>query len=340
MKKHNVSALKSLSKNPLVSVIINNYNYAQYISNAIDSALNQSYKNVEIIVIDDCSTDNSKDIILSYGDKIKPIIFENRNKSKHPSFNQIYCTNKAFENSNGEIICLLDSDDYYKPDKVANIVKAFGKNPNAILVQDFFIEVDENCVPTGIIRPKLKKVDSIIEYYIENNDILNLFAQTSALSFKREYLEKMLPMKMDKWDEIWLDVRLTRPAPIFGDVITLNSPYTYYTNHGANDSLCLKDEKILYSKLTQMFEYVNSYLVKYFNKKIFPEKNINYCMLKLRVKPNANNFITTFIQILKIKKNIRHKLGLLFNTFIIILRKYTYESNRTNSMEIFRNNSK
>lgn len=315
--------MNSLSKNPLVSLIINNYNYAQYISNAIDSVRNQTYKNVEIIVIDDCSTDNSKDIILSYGDEIKPIIFTNRNKSKYPSFNQIYCINKAFEISSGEIICLLDSDDYYKPDKVANVIKAFEKNPKAILVQDFFIEVDENCVPTGIIRPKLKKVDSIIDYYIENNDILNLFAQTSALSFKRNYLEKMLPIKIDKWDEVWLDVRLTRPSPIFGDVITLDSPYTYYTNHGANDSLCLRDEKILYSRLTQMYEYVNSYLVKYFNKKIYPEKNVDYCMLKLRVKPTINNFIMTIIKIFTIKKNIRHKMGLLLSIFITVLRKYS-----------------
>lgn len=283
--------MKSLEKNPFVSIIINNYNYAQFLPNAIESALNQTYKNIEIIVIDDCSEDNSKDIILSYGDKVKPIIYTNRNKSKHPNFNQIYCINKAFEISAGKIICLLDSDDYFANEKVANIINAHINNPNAVLVQDFFTEVDVKGIPTGKIRPKIKKVDSIIEYYLQSNDILNLFAQTSALSFKKDYLEKMLPIEVDEWDEVWLDVRLTRPAPLFGDVVTLDTPYTYYRNHGANDSLCLKDNKILYRRLNQMYEYVNYYLYKYLNTKIYPEKkNIHYCTIKFMANPTAGNF--------------------------------------------------
>jgi len=283
--------MKSLKRNPLVSIIINNYNYAQFLPNAIDSALNQTYKNIEIIVIDDCSEDNSKDIILSYGDRVKPIIFTNRNKSKHPNFNQIYCINKAFEISNGDVICLLDSDDYFANEKVSNIIDAHKKNPNAVLVQDFFTEVDVKGIPTGKIRPKIKKVDSIIEYYLQSNDILNLFAQTSALSFKEDYLKRMLPIEADELDEVWLDVRLTRPAPLFGDVVTLDAPYTYYRNHGANDSLCLKDNKILYRRLNQMYEYVNYYLYKYLNTKIHPEKkNIHYCIIKFMANPTIGNF--------------------------------------------------
>jgi len=305
--------VKSVEKNPLVSIIINNFNYAQFLPNAINSALNQTYRNVEIIVVDDCSTDNSKDLILKYGSKIKSIIFENRTKSKYPNFNQMYCINKAFEESNGEIVCLLDSDDYFKHDKVANVVKGFEKNPNAVLVQDYFIEVDANCIPTGKVKPNLKKVDSIIKYYINNNDILNLFSQTSALSFKREYLEKMLPMKIDNWNEVWLDVRLTRPSPLFGDIITLDMPYTYYTLHGGNDSLCLKNEKILYSRLTQMYEYVNFYLIKYCDKKINPEKNMEYCILKFRVKPNFKNFPKILVKALTCNGNFKHKINVILH---------------------------
>ncbi|NEQ67311.1 MAG: glycosyltransferase, partial [Symploca sp. SIO2D2] len=63
-----------MSNNPLVSILINNYNYGRFLSEAIDSALKQSYSNIEVIVVDDGSTDNSQEIIKSYGEKIVPIL--------------------------------------------------------------------------------------------------------------------------------------------------------------------------------------------------------------------------------------------------------------------------
>jgi len=62
---------------PLVSIIINNYNYARFLRDAIDSALNQTYDRTETIVVDDGSTDNSREIIAGYGDRIIPVLKEN-----------------------------------------------------------------------------------------------------------------------------------------------------------------------------------------------------------------------------------------------------------------------
>ena len=97
------------SVNPLVSVIIGNYNYGRFISEAIESALNQTYKNFELIVVDDGSTDNSREIIESYGDKLTAIFQENGGQGR--------AFNAGFAVSKGEIICFLDSDDYYYPEK-------------------------------------------------------------------------------------------------------------------------------------------------------------------------------------------------------------------------------
>ena len=63
--------------NPLVTILINNYNYGRYLREAIDSALGQTYPFREVVVVDDGSTDNSRDIIRSYGSKILPILKEN-----------------------------------------------------------------------------------------------------------------------------------------------------------------------------------------------------------------------------------------------------------------------
>ncbi|MEW5858968.1 MAG: glycosyltransferase, partial [Cyanobacteriota bacterium] len=62
-----------MKEKPFVSVIINNYNYGRFISEAIDSVLNQTYPHIEVIVVDDGSTDNSREVIASYQDKIIPV---------------------------------------------------------------------------------------------------------------------------------------------------------------------------------------------------------------------------------------------------------------------------
>lgn len=88
-----------------VSIIINNYNYERFLSEAIDSAINQNYQNTEVIVVDDYSTDNSRDVIASYGDKIIPVYHQENGK-------QAAAFNSGFAVSKGEIIIFLDADDY------------------------------------------------------------------------------------------------------------------------------------------------------------------------------------------------------------------------------------
>jgi len=66
-----------MHKNPLVSIIVNNYNYARFLPEAVDSALNQTYVHTEVIVVDDGSTDNSRKIIAECGGRIIPILQPN-----------------------------------------------------------------------------------------------------------------------------------------------------------------------------------------------------------------------------------------------------------------------
>ena len=108
--------------NPLVSIIINNYNYGQFLQEAIDSALNQTYLNTEVVVVDDGSTDNSQDMIKSYRDKIIPILKANGGQAS--------AFNAGFAASRGDIICFLDSDDMFMPEKVAQIVDVFSSHQN------------------------------------------------------------------------------------------------------------------------------------------------------------------------------------------------------------------
>src|SRR5579863_1287385 len=100
-----------------VSIIINNYNYGRFLREAIDSALCQDYPNTEVVVVDDGSDDYSRDIILSYGDRVRPVLKENGGQAS--------ALNAGAAVSQGDVICFLDSDDIFYPEKVSKILEAF-----------------------------------------------------------------------------------------------------------------------------------------------------------------------------------------------------------------------
>ena len=94
-----------------VSILISNYNKEKYIEECILSALNQDYKNLEIIVFDNNSSDNSLKIINKFSDKI--IIKRKNRMSESGATNQIDLIIDSFKISSGDIICLLDGDDFF-----------------------------------------------------------------------------------------------------------------------------------------------------------------------------------------------------------------------------------
>ena len=114
---------------PLVSILINNYNYGRFLGAAIESALSQDYPSIEIVVVDDGSTDNSRDIIDRYAGRIISVIKENGGQAS--------AFNAGFAASQGEILCFLDADDLFNPEKVGRVVKAFleqGLNSRSLMV--------------------------------------------------------------------------------------------------------------------------------------------------------------------------------------------------------------
>ena len=105
------------TKNVKVSIIMPSYNSAEYIGNAIKSVLGQTYKDFEFIIIDDCSTDNSREVIDSFQDtRIKKIFFE---KNEHMWFVHNY----AISISRGKYIAEINDDDYWHLDKLKKQVE-------------------------------------------------------------------------------------------------------------------------------------------------------------------------------------------------------------------------
>ncbi len=92
----------------------------------IQSALNQTYPQIEVILYDDSSKDNSVQVAKKYREQIK--LINGKEKFEFPAFNQANGINKSFEVCKGEIICLLDSDDYFTLDKVEKVVNVFKRS--------------------------------------------------------------------------------------------------------------------------------------------------------------------------------------------------------------------
>ena len=128
---------KVLSYNPLVSIIIPVYNGDNYLKEAIDSAINQTYKNIEIIVVNDGSIDETEKIALSYGNKIRYFKKENGGVSTALNF--------ALKEMKGEYFSWLSHDDIYYPTKIADAINLLNEvnDENVIIFSDYEY-IDEN----------------------------------------------------------------------------------------------------------------------------------------------------------------------------------------------------
>jgi len=138
--------------NPLVSIIIPVFNGEKYLHEAIDSAIAQSYDNIEIIVINDGSTDKTEKIALSYGDKIRYYAKENGGVST--------ALNKGIENMRGEYFSWLSHDDLYHSCKIELCIEAINDCRDRIVYADYeVIDIDGNLQGTTDFKKQFRYVD-------------------------------------------------------------------------------------------------------------------------------------------------------------------------------------
>ncbi len=187
---------------PLVSVIIPTYNRAWTLKKAIDSVLEQDYKNFELIVVDDGSTDDTETLIEEYAKSVKFV--------QQPNLGVSAARNKGISISSGSLISFLDSDDYWEPGKLSAQVEFFNGNPDALICQteEIWIRNGKRVTP----KQKHKKQSGMI------------FIPSLALclvSPSAVMMRKMLFAKVDVFDEslpacedydLWLRITCRYPV--------------------------------------------------------------------------------------------------------------------------------
>ena len=158
----------SLQNNPLISILIPTYNNGKYISQAIESVYAQNYDNMEIIVVDDGSTDNTKEVLKQYKD-IKYFYVEHKGIP--------FVRNLALEKSQGEYIAFLDSDDYWLPEKLNIQMQYFKEHPDCEIVftkyKNFF---EEETLKTNKKAMHEKLIENVMKQYLPSSIVKkNLF---------------------------------------------------------------------------------------------------------------------------------------------------------------------
>lgn len=130
---------------PLVTALINSYNYARFLPFAINSVINQTYPNIEIIVVDDGSTDFTQEVAAQYGDRVRWVRTENGGQG--------HAFNVGIPLARGELTMLLDADDAWMPEKVERMVALAAKKPRAALLYHRFQNVDPHGNEVGPPQP-------------------------------------------------------------------------------------------------------------------------------------------------------------------------------------------
>ena len=210
----------SLQNNPLISILIPTYNNGKYISQAIESVYAQNYDNMEIIVVDDGSTDNTKEVLKQYKD-IKYFYVEHKGIP--------FVRNLALEKSQGEYIAFLDSDDYWLPEKLNIQMQYFKEHPDCEIVftkyKNFFeeekIKIDKRAIrekeleaveykilPTALIKKTLFEKYGVFDENFQTGEDTELIYRMGKRGVSFDCcIDKVLYMRRLHGNNITLTVR-------------------------------------------------------------------------------------------------------------------------------------
>lgn len=212
----------------LVSVVIDNYNYGRFLRAAIESALGQTYHNLEVIVVDDGSTDNSRAIMDMYSDRITAILKENGGQAS--------ALNAGFAQCHGDVVIFLDSDDLLLPDTARRVIEAFEANQGIAKVMYRTEIIDALGERTGVVKPSryLPMRSGDLRRHVLAFPFDMTWMATSGNAFAAPILRQIFPIPERVYGKVGADWYLCHTTPLFGVVLFLHDVGAYYRVHGSN----------------------------------------------------------------------------------------------------------
>jgi glycosyltransferase involved in cell wall biosynthesis len=240
-----------------VCIIVVNYNNDQFLAAAIDSALAQEHPFREVIVVDDCSTDDSRTVIARYGDRVRSVLRETNG-------GQTAALNSAWPLARYPILMFLDSDDLLLPHAAATVAARW---TTAIAKIQF---------PLMTIDKAGRQLDHVAPKYPPNLETATLRREllstggspnspASGNAYARSLLENIERdggFELENSREHWMDAILECNAPFYGEVVTLYEPLACYRVHGGNLYAVNSVNDVHFKTLLHTFEIKLNYFAR------------------------------------------------------------------------------
>jgi glycosyltransferase involved in cell wall biosynthesis len=215
--------------NPLISVCIANHNYARFLPAAIDSALAQTYSRVELVVVDDGSTDDSRHVIARYGDRVRAVLQERTG--------QAAASWAAEQAARGDVVVFLDADDMLDPAICRHIADTFEQDPGLVIVQWRLSTIDAEGRPLARVlppRPGLLPSGDLSEHVLRVRNWQ--YQLTTGTAYAAWAVRRLLPADLPEGEHHALDQWLNELAPLLGPIRSLDDVGGAHRIHDANFS--------------------------------------------------------------------------------------------------------
>lgn len=212
----------------MFSVILSNFNGAEFLEEALRSVASQDFEDFEFIVVDDASTDGSRPIIQAvaaqFPDRIRTL-FKDSNEGQAAGFND------GFRTARGDVICFIDSDDCWFPDKLAKLAHWIEAEPGCAIYQHNLYKLIDGQVTDEKFRDLVQTGDLL--GYTKRTRHFPYFVPTSGLAFSRSALEIVMPIPPAF--RVCADGFLTRTTLCFGPIVSTNDCWGAYRVHDGNN---------------------------------------------------------------------------------------------------------
>lgn len=225
------------SNNEMVSVVMSTYNGSLHVAEQIESIINQTYSNLEIILSDDASTDNTFEILKSYAQKDKRIIAYQRKENVMYNINFSDACSKA----TGAYIAISDQDDVWEPDKIEKQLNKIKEDPKNVLVHCISARFEERS------QPHLRSIKKM--NFFSGNDIKSFYLANYVLGhtmmFRKSLLDGALPFPPNVYYDWWLAAF----ACTLGNIEFVDEILVWHRMHETNATGAAKP-KVLFKEQT------------------------------------------------------------------------------------------
>lgn len=263
---------------PLVSVIIPAYNAENFLRNSIDSVINQSYPNIELIVVNDGSKDNTEKIALSYGNKVRYFFQKNSGVSS--------ALNRGINESKGDYIAWLSHDDCFLPSKIEKQIDSFKLNPKAHICYTDYNVIDDFGIHQGVMKLPYYSKEDFSFHLLQAMFVCGSTVLIKKTCFFKENLFFSEDLKYAQDADLWMKLSL-KYNYIHIDECLVN--WRFHLEQGSRNDSAMRIDKRRYLKNAVNFIGVKGFFSDDQNIRNFEAlafSKLAYTMLKCHREPN------------------------------------------------------